>query len=610
MPAKAAAAAAGADRVPRQLALSASLGGILEYGGEPRIFRSDRCALWPAPVEVGARQIFVDGYFVFDDRLSLGRSCDESMLAGLAIAESPRAFLRRVQNGFFNIVVNDRERRETRIFNDAFGALPLYLLKERDRLIFASTYAGLWELAGHACEPDPVGLAELYHFGYPLGDRTTYRGVSVLPAGSILTIGWRDGGQTIEAFEAEERSTDLPQTIGEMAQHVAEAMQAANKRLYRPEVSMAAKISAGMDSRLICATWPGEQMATYTFGFPGSAEVRIAGRLADALGMRNTFLPIEGDFFTRLHVPFFGLHGITEFFHQAALPAMKRDGVELALDGLAGDVLFGGLTLKRSQYKVRQALGLKPRFKQAPTSDEDIADDILRQIRVPDRDYRPLSADAALALENAWEAIRADMGHEVRKARARGETYDQIYTEVLFRNRTRRYISLQGTMCRPDVETLYPFLDRDLQRLRGRIPPDWVANKQLYLKLYSQQLPRIRSVPSLFSLLPFAVPVPLHHAGRIVRYGLEQAGLELDYRTGGRFGLWPANGVQWGRWLAFNDSFREGARRFMHQSPAFDAQEFARATADIARGPKMSATRFMLTASYCGHYGNSLLNLS
>jgi hypothetical protein len=192
----------------------------------------------------------------------------------------------------------------------------------------------------------------------------------------------------------------------------------------------------------------------------------------------------------------------------------------------------------------------------------------------------------------------------VRKAKEEFEVFDDIFTDVIYRNRTRRYISLQGTLCRPYVETLYPFLDRDFLDLRGTIPAEWIANKRLYVEIYTKHLPAIRGVPGLFSLLPFNVPTSLHFPGRAVRYGIEQLGLRISYGTRNVIRPWASNGVQWARWLAFDDAFREGARRFMQRSPVFDDAAFQRYTREVAKGPKFSATRFMMTASYCGHFAD------
>jgi asparagine synthetase B (glutamine-hydrolysing) len=589
---------------------ASSLCGSVRYGWKPALVRLAQCQTWPTVIRHDRCEIAIDGYFVLDGRLRLGRLHEEQERVARAIAEDLPAFLARIDNGFFNIVVHDHARGETRFASDPFGALPLYIARRSRGLFFASTYPTLQELLGRRLEPDPVGIAELYWWGYQLGDRTSYLGVEHIPAGTILTVRWADGAETRSGYasdSAEQARPDLPATSAEMAEDLVAAMIAAQKRLHRADARYGVKLSAGMDSRLVCGTWPDAKLRAYTHGFPGSAEMRLASALARALVIPHTEVPVTGDFFTTLHAPVFESWGIAEYFHRASLPAMRRDAVELVLDGLGGDLILGGLSLKRRTSPLRQALGLAPKEALPPETDEGIADAILSRIRVPDADYRPLTAEAAARLAGSWQGIRADMIEEVRKARARTDSFHALYTEVLFRNRTRRLISLQGSSCRPQVETLYPFLDRDLFRLLGRIPEPWVANKRLYLEIYTRLLPQIRAVPGVFSLLPYTVPPSAHYAGRVVRYALERAGLQISFATGGRLHLWAADGIQWRRWLAFNKEFRQGVLSFLRASAAFDEKVFDAAFGDpaarvAARGARVSGTRFLQTATYCGYF--------
>lgn len=590
--------------VPLQApAPATSISGVIEFGQLPRIVLGNQLTTWPELIRAGELEIAIDGHFVLDDRLYLGRTREERQFVGQLLREDIERFLPRLQNAYFNAIVNDYERRETRFFNDHYGGLPLYLARRTDRVYFSSTYAGLRQLGLREDKHDSIGIAEQYWIGYQLGDRTALQDVQVLPASSQWTIRWQDGHLQTRQMQRPMRRKISFRTIDEAAEHVTATAKSVAKRLHRSDVGVGIKVSGGMDSRLICGTWPDDAVHTYTYGYRGSAEVRCARQLALALGMNHRYVPIEGDFFSKIHAPLFALHGMTEFFHQAAVPAMKRDGVDVVLDGLAGGNFVGGQSLKHGQAVWRQALGLAAESERdVPTSDEAMAEYIFKRVRLPDVHYRPVVEQAHRALTASIDDILHNLVLEVRKAKEEFEVFDDIFTDVIYRNRTRRYISLQGTLCRPYVETLYPFLDRDFLDLRGTIPPEWIANKRLYVEIYTKHLPAIRGVPGLFSLLPFNVPTALHFPGRAVRYGIEQLGLRISYGTRNVIRPWASNGVQWARWLAFDDEFREGARRFMLRSPVFDDAAFQRDTREVARGPKFSATRFMMTASYCGHF--------
>jgi asparagine synthetase B (glutamine-hydrolysing) len=582
--------------------LATSLSGAIEFGSTPRLSLSPgAAATWL--VRSGSLEIAVDGHFVAEDRLFLGRTAQEREQVAQWVRADLPDFLRRIQNGLFNIVVNDHERRETHFCNDSFGALPLYIAQQPDRIVFASTYLGLRNQGLTEQKPDPLGTAELYWIGYQLGNRTALRNVRVLPAGNLWTVRWNDG--QLQVRELPKRSSPTPtlRTIDEACEYTVAAMRKAESRLHRTDVGVGIKVSAGMDSRLICGAWPDSNVHTYTFGHRRSSEVHLARRLALALGMKHTFVPLEGDFFTQLHASVFPLHGITEMFHQATLPAMQRDGVTVALDGLAGGGVVGGQWSKHGQARWRQVLGLaEPEQPQPSLSDEAIAQYIFEHVRLPDAHYRPVQPDAYRELKALWPDILHEIVQEVRQSRASFSGFDDIYTDVTFRNRTRRYVSLQGVFCRPYVESLYPFLDRDMLALRGALRPEWLANKRLYVQIFTHHMPSIRSVPGVFSLLPFTIPIGLHFPGRAVRYGIEKVGLKISYGTRDRMQPWASDAMQWARWLAFNGAFRNGARSFMRGSKVYDDAGFQRDTRNIAAGPKFSATRFLATAAYCGHY--------
>jgi asparagine synthetase B (glutamine-hydrolysing) len=585
-------------------ALATSLSGCIEFGHAPRLRLSQvPAATWPTIVRSGALEIAIDGHFVVEDQLFLGRTPQECERVAQWVRADLPGFLRRIQNGYFNMIVNDHERGETHFCNDSYGGLPLYIAQQPDRMVFASTYQGLREQGLADQKLDPIGTAELYWIGYQLGNRTALRNVRLLPGANLWTVRWRDGQLQVREMPKLSASRPTLRTIDEAAEYSLASMRQACKRLYRSDVGVGIKVSGGMDSRMICGTWPDSNAHTYTYGDRRSSEVQLARQLALALGMTHTFVPLEGDFFTQLHASVFPLHGVTEFFHHAALPAMQRDGVTVALDGIAGGGVIGGQWSKHGQSKWRQALGLsEPEQAETSLSDEAIAQYVFEHVKLSDAHYRPIRPDAHRDLTSVWPDIMHDIVAEVRQSRASFTTFDDIYTDLTFRNRTRRYISLQGVFYRPYVESLYPFLDCDVLAMRGAVRPEWLANKRLYVEIFTRHMPAIRAVPGVFSLLPFTIPQSLHFPGRAVRYGVEQIGLKISYGTRNRVHPWASNAVQWARWLAFNGAFREGARSFMRDSKVYDDGAFVRDTRDVAAGPRFSATRFLATAAYCGHY--------
>jgi hypothetical protein len=265
-------------------------------------------------------------------------------------------------------------------------------------------------------------------------------------------------------------------------------------------------------------------------------------------------------------------------------------------------VLFGGLALKRKGgfgATLRNAFGMAGPSLGTNVSNAAAAEIIFSQIRVPDATL-PVLRDAAM---QAIDALKAgaldDIACEFANCEP-GQPFERRYIRFAIRNRMRRDVALQGAICRPEVETIYPFLDRDVQAVAARISTAQAAGKKFYRRLYRAQLPRIAGVPVDDSLLPPGAPNAVHVFARILRYGLETSSFRASLRLRKNLRVGRVNAVQWPRWIAFDRDFIAGIRRFMAQSPDFDAARFDAALERVRRGAPVSGTRIMLTASFLG----------
>ncbi len=581
-----------------------SLAGRIAIGaGTAALFRRAVGRLWPEIVEDDSSlRLAIDGYLVHDGKFRVG-GADEARNVPRAFRAQPDAFLAGIDNGCCNIVAHDHDRKVTVIANDPTGCLPLYIHVGRDVITFANDFPGLQAISPLLAR-DPLGCAELYWFGYQIGNRTIFRDVFRTPPGSILTIDWRDGRITTETWwkPAPPPAPAGPDELREVGAALIAAMRTACRRLHVPERNYGIKLSGGMDSRLIAGTWQDPGLRAFTYAAPHTIEERITRRLARALAIPLETVIVDGDFFSSLHAPLYPKHALAEFFHQALMPPMRDAGIDCALDGLAGDVLFGGLALKRKgglRAAVRNVFGMAGPSLGTNVSNDAAAEIIFDQIRVPDGTLPALTAEARGAIEALKPDALDDIAREFPNCDP-GLPFDRRYIRFAIRNRMRRDVALQGGLCRPDVETIYPFLDRDVQAVAARISSAQAAGKRFYRRLYREQLPRIAGVPLDDSLLPPGLPNAAHVFARILRYGLETAGFRAALISGRNLRLGRVNAVQWPRWIAFDRDFIAGIRRFMQSSDGFDAAGFDAAIGQVRRGAPLGGSRIMLTASYCG----------
>jgi len=588
------------DEIAKLQAAGTSLAGRIAIGaGTAALFRRPVGRLWPEIATLPGFRFAIDGYLVHDGKFRLGGP-DEAPPLAAAFRANPSAFLAGIDTGCCNIVAHDDARKITVIANDPTGCLPLYIHAGRNAVTFANDYPGLQAIAPPLAR-DPLGCAELYWFGYQIGNRTIFRDVFRTPPGSILTIDWRDRAIGAETW-TKPRERPTAGDPSEVGRDLIDAMRTACRRLHVPERRYGIKLSGGMDSRLIAGSWQDPGLHAFTYAAPHTIECRITEKLARALALSLDTVTVEGDFFSSLHAPLYPKHALAEFFHQALTPRMREAGIDCALDGLAGDVLFGGLALKRkggARAALQNLFGMPAPSLGSDVSDQEAAEIIFGQIRVADATLPAVSAEAMQAIN----ALKADALDDIAREFPNcdpGLPFDRRYIRFAIRNRMRRDVALQGAICRPDVETLYPFLDRDVQAVAARISSAQAAGKKFYRRLYREQLPRIAGVPLDDSLLPPSAPNAVHMLARILRYGLETSSFRASLLAGKNFRFGRVNAVQWPRWIAFDTDFIAGIRRFMAAADAFDAAGFDAAIARVRKGAPLGGSRIMLTASYLG----------
>lgn len=532
----------------------------------------------------------------------LGRNEHDRLRVAQAILHNPASWLREIRNGCFTVVVHDHRAKKTYILSDRLGFMPLYLLRLSEGCWFASDLQSLRQMSPRALTLDPVGLAELYWFGYQIGNRTPYKEVSLLPPGSVLAMSWIDGSAQQEYWPVEAPAKPAPPSK-EIPSALVQLVGRACHSLYDPSLTYGIKLSGGMDSRMIAGCWSDGPLHAYTWGDSGSAEIRVAALLAKQLGFPHTTIPLPDGFFRQIHPPMFERYGVMDWINDLGNPYMLRDGCVVILDGLLSDVLFAGTLLKRRETafdNVCYTLGIKQRERRTDASRDAVAELLFRSLRVSDDIFCVVTRDAKKAIERVHDEVLHDLHQEVQMCSRKGSSLDGTMANVKLRNRIRRNIALMGITCRPMIQNLYPFCDNELHEYSRSIPPVDMINKRLYIRVYSEQLKHIRNVPPIMSLLPFTVPQQWHYYGRVVRHLRELASEKLLRYSGGRVKARTMDAFQWEKWLALIPEFRTNLREFIADSRALDLQAFDQSMAQAARFTlRVPGTRVMNTASFC-----------
>jgi asparagine synthase (glutamine-hydrolysing) len=293
------------------------------------------------------------------------RSDTEVILAGyLALGiDCVREF-----NGQFAFALWDPRSRELWLARDRVGIAPLFYSLADGELAFASEAKALF--AGGWIEPalDPAGLKQTLQLWAPVAPRTIFEGVASLPPRSVARFA--DGRLHVERYWDLEVDVD-PEPVGlsRAVEEVGARLEDAVRLRLRADVPVAAYLSGGLDSSLVCAIAQralGGTLSTFSVRFPQGAydERRYQDEVARRLGTRHLAAELADRDIGEL-LPAVVEHGEQVLLRSAPAPLLRLSasvndhGTRVVLTGEGSDEIFLGYDLFK-ETKIRQFWGRSP----------------------------------------------------------------------------------------------------------------------------------------------------------------------------------------------------------------------------------------------------------
>ena len=204
-------------------------------------------------------------------------------------------------NGFFHGLIVDSRQDKVFLFNDRFGMQRLYIYEEPDAFYFASEAKSLLAIRPGLRAFDLKGLGEWLSCGAVLENRSLYRGIAVLPAASLLTRG-QDGILERGKYFSPETWENLPK-LGP-SEFYAKLRSTFVRRLpayLRSDGPIGLSTTGGLDTRMILANLGTTKGRIHCYSFDGpcreNLDVSIGRKVAQAVGLPHTTIPITRDFF-------------------------------------------------------------------------------------------------------------------------------------------------------------------------------------------------------------------------------------------------------------------------------------------------------------------------
>ena len=424
-------------------------------------------------------------------------------------------------DGEYQIALWNRCTRTLQLFNDRFGALPLYVASSPQGCAFGGGVRGVLMAPGVSTEPDVEAIREAVSFGgYRLGGRTNVRDVRMVPSASVVTVS-PERTSTVRYWTwsqlPDSNATDERAVIAEAQELWRDAIARRIAGSHRPGLML----SGGLDSRAILAEASRQRQVVraVTYGVPSSDDVKIARRAAGVAGADWRLFPLYATGWLERRASRIsetdGLIDLVDLMHTE--PFETIDGVfDLYLSGYIGDVVAGSTWF--FEESPRDLLSKLPYYGGA------------------------LGVPYEKALELAEEMIRSTPGAP---------------RFAIYEHKASQSINRITAAARPHVVVRRPFVAYRFFELCQRLPKAWRTGHQwrerwlvsAYPQLFTSIPNQQTGVPPQSSRIRRDITRAVRHASRRIARRAAAAGLpitvpERSYHPDERFWSQPSERSQ------------------------------------------------------------------
>lgn len=264
-------------------------------------------------------------------------------------------------NGMFAFALWDARERTLHLVRDRMGEKPLYYGWVEGSFVFASELGALkaHPRVGSRLEVDRDALAAYLRLNYVPAPHSIYRGVSKLPAGTVLSVraGESGSGAPAQSFwpladivSGARRSRDAP-SDAEATDRLEALLRDAVRLRMHADVPLGAFLSGGIDSSTTVALMQAQSdrpVRTFTVGFADRRldESEHARAVACHLGTDHTEIQLSPtaalEIVPRLPDVYDEPFADPSQLPTVAIAEVARGHVTVCLSGDGGDEVFGG----------------------------------------------------------------------------------------------------------------------------------------------------------------------------------------------------------------------------------------------------------------------------
>ena len=371
------------------------------------------------------------------------------------------------------------------LFNDRYGIERLYVHESNGEMYFASEAKALLAVLPELRAFDEAGVTQYLAYGCISGERTLFRGISVLPGGSKWTVASGEVRIKARYFRPNDWEAHAPLTGEHFMAKFSATFQRILARYSEHEESVGIALTGGLDTRMVMACLPETETRHPCYTFVGETgltlDARLASQIADVKGLKHQVLRIEPDFLRN-----FGSY---------------LDRTVAATDGCAG------ATASHEIYFNARARELSP-----IRLTGNFGSEIFRSVST----FKPLGLQRALLSDQCAEAVATE---------TRQPPSENIHpvTFAAFHEIPRNLYGLLSAG-RSQLTFRTPYLDNELVALVYRAPVALRRSTLPALHLIEQANPRLARIPT-----DRGEVLGRSGLGRLLRRALGKASFKLDY---------------------------------------------------------------------------------
>ena len=202
-------------------------------------------------------------------------------------------------NGLFSGLLIDRRRNKTFLFNDRYGVERIYWHEVDGEFYFASEAKALLRILLELRKFDTDGVVQFLTFGCTLETRTLFRGISILPGGSLWSF---EGGKCHKQkyFSPQRWESQSRLSVKHFQSEFEDTFKRTLPRYFESQCKIGIALTAGLDSRMIMACLPKTDEKPVCYTFSGQTrdilDAQLAARVAKTCDLDHTILRIRQDF--------------------------------------------------------------------------------------------------------------------------------------------------------------------------------------------------------------------------------------------------------------------------------------------------------------------------